>query len=72
MSWKRLARMCWLLVSNGAILFVAVRLLAAFGAHSASETRVDRLLGGVFGSWSFLGVSSDFSQKLQVTDGRER
>jgi hypothetical protein len=48
MSWKRLARIGCLLVSNGTILFFAVRLLLAFGADTASEARIDRLLGGPF------------------------
>jgi hypothetical protein len=58
MSWKRLARIACLLVSNGTILFFAVRLLMAFGADTASEARIDRLLGGLFGSWRPLGFAA--------------
>jgi hypothetical protein len=59
MSWKRLARIGCLLASNGTILFFAVRLLMAFGADTASEARIDRLLGAVFGSWCLLGFAAE-------------
>ncbi len=59
MSWKRLARIGCLLVSNGTILFFAVRLFMAVGAHTASEARIDRLLGGLFGSWCLLGFAAE-------------
>ena len=59
MSWKRLARIGCLLVSNGTILFFAVRLLMAFGAVTGSEARIDRLLGAVFGSWCLLGFAAE-------------
>jgi hypothetical protein len=59
MSWKRLARIGCLLVSNGTILFFGVRLLMAFGADTASEARIDRLLGAVFGSWCLLGFAAE-------------
>src|SRR5713101_7957788 len=59
MSWKRLARIGCLFVSNGTILFFAVRLLMAFGAVTASEARIDRLLGTVLCSWCFLGFVAE-------------
>jgi hypothetical protein len=62
MSWKRLARIGCLLVSNGTIFSFAVRLLMAFGADTASEARIDRLLGAVFGSWCLIGLASELMQ----------
>jgi hypothetical protein len=59
MSWKRHARIGWILFSNGTILFFAVRLLMAFGAATASEARIDRLLGGVLCSWCLLGFAAE-------------
>jgi hypothetical protein len=59
MSWKRLLRIGWLLVSNGSIFFFAVRLLMAFGAATASEARIDRLLGAVLCSWCLLGFAAE-------------
>jgi hypothetical protein len=59
MNWKRPARIGSLLVSNGAILFFAVRLLIAFGAETASEARIDRLLGAVLSSWCLLGFVAE-------------
>lgn len=59
MRWKSLARFLCLLVSNGTILFFAVRLLMAFGADTVSEARTDRLLGAVFGSWCLLGFAAE-------------
>jgi hypothetical protein len=59
MSWKRLASIGCLLVSNGTILYFAVRLLLAFGAATASEVRIDRLLGAIFGAWCLLGFGAE-------------
>lgn len=59
MKWKRMARLGWLLVSNGAIFFFAVRLLKAFGAATTSEARFDRLLGAVLCSWCLLGFATE-------------
>jgi len=59
MSWKRFARTGWLLVSNGAIFFFAVRLLVAFGAATPSEAQFDRLLGAVLCSWCVLGFAAE-------------
>jgi hypothetical protein len=61
MSWKRLSRIGCLLVSNGTILFFAVRLLMAFGAETASEARIDRLLGAASCSWCLLGFSMELT-----------
>jgi hypothetical protein len=59
MSWKRLALIGCLLVSNGIILFFAVRLLMPFGADTASEARTDRLLGAVLCSWCLFGFAAE-------------
>lgn len=59
MHWKRLARIGCLLFSNGTILFFAVRLLMAFGAATASEARIDKLLGAVLCSWCLLGFAAE-------------
>ena len=59
MSWKRLALIGCLLVSNGIILSFAVRLLMPFGADTASEARIDRLLGAVLCSWCLLGFATE-------------
>jgi hypothetical protein len=59
MSWKRLARIGWILLSNGTILFFAVRLLMAFGAATAGEARIDRLLGAILCSWCLLGFAAE-------------
>jgi hypothetical protein len=62
MSWKRLARIGCLVTSNGTILFFAVRLLMAFGAETASEAGIDRLLGAVWCSWCLLGFAAEIMQ----------
>ena len=59
MSWRRLARIGCVLVSNGTILFFAVRLILSYGAATASEARVDRLLGAVFSLWCLLGFAAE-------------
>ena len=71
MSSKRLARIGCLLVSNGTILFFAVRLLMAFGAETASEARIDRLLGALLCSWCVLGFAAElthhrWAQKINI------
>lgn len=63
MSGKRLALIGCLLVSNGTILFFAVRLLMAFGAATASEARIDRLLGTVLSSWCLLGFAAELMHR---------
>ena len=70
MNWKRLARICWL--SNGIILFFAVRLLMAFGAATANEARIDRLLGAVLCSSCLLGFAAElmhhpWAQRINIS-----
>jgi uncharacterized membrane protein len=59
MSWRRRIRTSWIVLSNGTILFFAARLLLAYGADTASEAQVDRILGAVLCLWCLVGVTAE-------------
>jgi uncharacterized membrane protein len=72
MSWRKRICTFWILLSNGTILFFAVRLLLAYGAETASEARVDRILGTVFGLWCLVGVTTEalhhrWARRINIT-----
>jgi hypothetical protein len=59
MNWRRRICTSWIFLSNGTISFFAVRLLLAYGADTASEARVDRILGAVLCLWCLIGVTAE-------------
>ena len=59
MSWRIRIRTSWILLSNGTILFFALRLLLAYGADTASEARVDRIIGAVLSLWCLVGITAE-------------
>jgi len=59
MIWRKRIRTFWILLSNGTILFFAVRLLLAYGADTASEARVDRILGVILSLWCLVGITAE-------------
>ncbi|HET7205712.1 MAG TPA: hypothetical protein VFI95_03940 [Terriglobales bacterium] len=61
MERKRLIRFVCILVSNGTILFFALRLLRALGAANASEAHFDMTVGAVASSACLIGFVAEIN-----------
>ena len=63
MAKKRLLRLGCILVSNGIILFIALRLLSAVWADTPGEVRFDQVLGAVVSCACLLGFLAEITQR---------